>query len=337
MKNLFAVFLVILFFLSLIVFSIPESIAEVIELRYANIFPPVHKITLLGEEWGKEVEKRTDGRVKVISFPGGSLANGSDMYDAIQTGITDIGLSFCSYTRGRFPLTEVIDLPLGYKSSIVATKMANAYFKKFAPREFDGVKLIYLHTSPPHRINMKIPIRTLEDIKGRKIRSTGTSTKVVKALGGAPVAMSMGEAYDAIKKGVAEGVVGPFEALKGWRLADVVKYTTVFDSTYVNTTYVAMNKEKWDSLPQDIKKIIDEINEEFMLKQGNLWDELDKEGRKSLIQAGGEVITLTPNENARWSHLLRPILDEYVENKKKMGLPAAEVLQFCLDYLESNQ
>ena len=337
MKRKIAVLSGIFFCSFLLMLSASESRAKTITLRYANFFPPVHPIVKLGEDWGKEVEKRTQGRVKIVSFPGGSLVKAPETYDAVISGIADIGLSFCSYTRGRFPLTEVIDLPLGYKSGYVATKMANAYFKKFRPKEFDEVKLIYLQTSPPHRLNMKMPVKNLEDLKGRKIRSTGTSAKVVKALGGAPVAMSMGEAYDALSKGVTEGVIGPFEALKGFKLADVVKYTTVFDSAYVNAAYVVMNKDKWNSLPKDVQKIIDEINKEFMEKQARLWDELDQGGKEALLQKGGEVIPLSAEENARWSNLLRPILDEYVKNKKAMGLPAEEALKFCLDYLKANQ
>ena len=337
MRKSLVVLLGAFFCMSLSLVASSEGRAETITLRFANVFPPVHKNTLLVQEWGKEVEKRTDGRVKVVSFPGGSLVGGSEMFDAVETGIADIGDSFCSYTRGRFPLTEVLDLPLGYQSGYIATKMANAYFDKFKPKEFDSVKLVYLHTSPPHRLNMKMPVRNLEDLRGRKIRATGTSAKVMQALGAAPVAMSMGEAYDALKKGVTEGVTAPFEALKGWKLADVVKYTTVYGSAYVNTAYVVMNKNKWESLPQDIKDTIEQINKEYMEKQGRLWDELDEGGREALLEAKGEIIPLSQEENARWTSLIRPILDEYVQNKKAMGLPAEEALQFCLDYLKAHQ
>ncbi len=314
-----------------------ETRADSMTLRYANFFPPVHPISKLGEEWGKEVEKRTNGKVKVECYPGGSLVSAPETFEAVKIGMADVGLSFCSYTTGRFPLSEVLDLPLGYKNAYIATKMANAYFDKFKPSGFKDVKLIYLHTSPPHRINMKMPIRRLEDLKGRKVRSTGTSAEVVAALGGAPVAMSMGEAYDAISKGVAEGVAAPFEALKGFKLADVVGYSTIFDSAYVNAAYVVMNKDKWNSLSQEVQETINEINREWMEKQGRLWDELDEGGKQFFVENGGEVITLSEEENDRWASRLRPILDNYVKEKEAMGLPAAEALEFCLDYLSAHQ
>jgi len=310
--------------------------AETITLKYSNFFPPTNQISKLADQWCKEVEKRTNGRVKVDYFPGGALTRPTETYQGVTKGIADIGLSFCSYTRGRFPLSEVIDLPLGYKSGYLGTKLANAYYAKFKPKEFDDVKIIYLHTSPPHRLHTKEPVNNLEELKGLKIRSTGTSGKVVEALGGLSVAMPMSAAYDALRKGVAEGIVCPFEPMKGFKLADVIRYSTPFGSAYTNLAYVVMNKAKWDSLPPDIQKIIEQINSEWMEKQGKLWDELDQEGKGYYLQTGGKVITLSEEENARWTKLLRPILDEYVKEKEAMGLPAKEALEFCINYLKTH-
>ena len=310
--------------------------AETITLKYSNFFPPTNQISKLADQWCKEVEKRTNGRVKVDYFPGAALTRPTETYQGVTKGIADIGLSFCSYTRGRFPLSEVIDLPLGYKSGYLGTKLANAYYAKFKPKEFDDVKIIYLHTSPPHLLHTKEPVKNLEDLKGRKIRSTGTSGKVVEALGGISVAMPMSAAYDALRKGVAEGIVCPFEPMKGFKLADVIRYSTPFGSAYTNLAYVVMNKAKWNSLPPDIQKIIEQINSEWIEKQGKLWDELDKEGKDYYLQTGGKIITLSNEEDARWTKLLRPILDEYLKEKEAMGLPAKEALEFCIDYLKTH-
>jgi len=124
--------------------------------------------------------------------------------------------------------------------------------------------------------------------------------------------------------------------MKGFKLADVIRYSTPFGSAYTNLAYVVMNKAKWDSLPPDIQKIIEQINSEWMEKQGKLWDELDQEGKGYYLQTGGKVITLSEEENARWTKLLRPILDEYVKEKEAMGLPAKEALEFCINYLKTH-
>jgi TRAP-type transport system periplasmic protein len=310
---------------------------KAISLKLANFFPPDNKISVVMDQWCKEVEKRTNGAVKVTQFPGGTLTPPAQTYISVTRGVTDIGLSFFSYTMGRFPLMEALDLPLGYRSAYVATKLANEFYKKFKPKELDEVKVLFLTTSPPHMLFAKKPVKNLEDLKGLKIRSTGTSAKVVAALGGVPVSMPMSEAYDALSKGVAQGIIGPYEPMKGFRLAEVVDNSTEYGSAYVNANYIVMNKDKWNSLPANIQKIIEQINDEWVERMGKLWDELDKEGKDVFLQKGGKAVVLSKEENAKWSAKLRPILDEYVAGMKAKGLPADEALKFCQDYLAKNQ
>ena len=312
------------------------SHAQVVTLKYSQTFPAANKFSTLSEQWCKEVEKRTNGRVKVTHYPGATLTPPVQTYDSVVKGIADVGLSFCSYTRGKFPLTEAVDLPLGIKSGLQGTKMANEYFKKFKPKEFDEVKLAYLSTSPPHFLFSKKPVNNLEEMKGLKIRATGTSAKVVQALGGAPVGMPMGEAYDSLSKGVVDGIVCPYEPMKGWKLAETVSSSTEYEQVYANVAFVAMNKEKWNAISKGDQQVIEKINEEWMEKQGKLWDELNVEGKDAFVQRGGKMILLSKEENARWSARLRPILDEYVKAMKEKGLPGDEALKFCVDYLKAN-
>jgi TRAP-type C4-dicarboxylate transport system substrate-binding protein len=231
----------------------------------------------------------------------------------------------------------VVDLPLGYKSGYVGAKLANEYYKKFKPKEFDDVKVLFFTTSPPHMVFTQKPVHNLEELKGLKIRCTGTSAPVVQALGGAPVAMPMSDAYDALSKGVVQGIIGPYEPMKGWKLAEVVSCCTEYGEAYVNANYVVMNKDKWNGLPADVKKIIDGIDNEWIEKMGRLWDELDKEGKDVLLQKGGKAIVLSKEENARWAERLHPILDDYLKDMKSKGLPGDEALKFCVDYLKTHQ
>jgi TRAP-type C4-dicarboxylate transport system substrate-binding protein len=310
---------------------------KVVTLNLSNFFPPENKISVAMDQWCKEVEKRTNGRVKVTQFAGGTLTPPGQTYAGVIKGVADLGLSFFSYTMGRFPLTEVLDLPLGYKSGYVGAKLANEYYKKFKPKELDEVKVLFLTTSPPHMLFAKKPVKNLEDLKGLKIRSTGTSAKVVQALGGAPVAMPMSEAYDALSKGVVQGIIGPYEPMKGFKLAEVVSDSTEYGTAYVGSNYVVMNKNKWNGLPVDIQKIIEKIDEEWIEKMGRLWDELDKEGKDVFLRKGGKAVVLSKEENARWGERLRPILDDYVKDMKSKGLPGDEALKFCVDFLKTHQ
>jgi TRAP-type transport system periplasmic protein len=305
-----------------------------IELTYSIFFPPTHKNTLLAQEWAKEIETRTGGKVKITVFAGGTLTKADVCYDGVEKGISDIGMSVLGYTRGKFPLSEVLDLPLGIKTGAGATAMVNAFYKQFAPKEFDSVKIMYLHGHGPGFLHTKKPVKALEDMKGMKVRCTGLSAKIVGALGGTPVAMPMGETYDALSRGVVDGSMAPQESLEGWRWGEVVKSSTAcYGAAYTTTFFVAMNKDKWQKLPKDVQDVIQKVNEEWTTKTGDAWDAMDKSGKDFAATKGNSAIPLSEEENARWSKAVRPILDEYVAKMKEKGLPGAEALAFCTDVL----
>lgn len=309
-----------------------------IKLNYSNFFPAPHKNAVLSVEWGKEIEKRTNGKVQVTVFPGGTLTPADKCYDGVVKGLSDVGMSVLSYTKGRFPLTEVIDLPVGYKTGTAATKLVNLYYDKFKPKELDDTKVMYLHAHGPGILHTKKPVTKLEELKGMKIRSTGTVAEIVKALGGTPVAMPMPESYDALQKGIAEGVMCPMEALKGWKLGEVIKSSTQdYGSAYTIAFFVVMNKDKWNSLSPDIQKIIEEVNKEWIGKHCQVWDEIDKEGIEFTQKLGNKLIPLSKEEDAKWVMAVQPMYDAYVNNMKAKGLPGAEALKFCQDELKKLQ
>jgi len=307
---------------------------KAVELKYSIFFPAPHKHSVLATEWGKEIEKRTDGKVKVTMFYGGTLTPADKCYDGVVKEISDIGMSVFAYTRGKFPLLEVIDLPLGSKSGWAATKLINDFYNKFKPKELEEVKVMYLHAHPPGILHTKKPVNKLEDLKGMKIRCTGMAAKIVTALGGAPVAMPMGETYDALSRGVVEGSMAPFEALQGWKWGEVVKFTTEnYGSSYSSGFFVVMNKDKWNALAPDIQKIIEKVNEEYIEKQGKAWDEIDKVGKDFTLKLGNKIISLSQDEDWRWTKAVKPLLDDYVKSMKAKGLPGEEALKFCLEQL----
>jgi len=306
-----------------------------VKLNYSIFFPAPHKNSVLATEWGKEIEKRTGGKVQVTMFYGGTLTPPDKCYDGVVKGISDIGFSVFSYTMGKFPLTEVIDLPLGYKSAVGATKVINEYYNKFKPKEFDDVKVMYLHAHGPGILHTKSAVNKLEDLKGKKIRSTGTIAKIVTALGGSPVAMPMSDTYDSLSRGVVDGTMAPVETLEGWKVGEVIKFTTEdFGAAYSVAFFVVMNKAKWNSLAPDIQKIIEQVNQEWIGKTGELWDSIDKSGRDFSLKLGNKFIPLSKEEDAKWAKAVTPMFDEYVKEKKAMGLPAGEVLKFCMDRLK---
>jgi TRAP-type C4-dicarboxylate transport system substrate-binding protein len=309
-----------------------------IELNYSIFFPAPHRNAVLSTEWAKEIEKRTDGKVKITMFYGGTLTPADKCYDGVVKGISDIGFSVLAYTRGKFPLTEVTDLPVGMKSGLVATKVINEYYKKFKPKEFDEVQVMYLHGHGPGVLHTKKEVKTLEDVKGLKIRCTGMAAKIAGALGATPVAMPMGETYDALSRGVVDGSMAPHEALQGWKWGEVVKFSTEdWGASYSSGMFVVMNKAKWNAIPPDLQKIIEKVNEEYIEKQGKTWDEIDKVGKDFTIARGNKIISLSPDENLRWEKAVKPILDEYKKNMKDKGLPGEEALSFYLQTIYKYQ
>jgi len=336
MKKGLSFLVVVCFFAAFLVSIVPAQAA--VELTYSIFFPATHGNTILAAEWAKEIEKRTNGAVKITMFPGATLTPANQCYDGVVKGISDIGMSVLSYTAGRFPLTEVIDMPLGYKSGYQVTRLINAYYNKFQPKEFDDVKILYLHGHGPGVLHTnKKPVAKLEDLKGLKIRCTGTSSEVVKHLGGTPVAMPQTETYDALQKGVVDGVMSPVETLKGWKFAEVIKYSTLnYGSAYSIGFFVAMNKAKWNALPKDVQAVIQKVNEEWIEKTARAWDEFDKIGLETTKAKGNQVISLSKQEDERWAGLVAPILGEYVQRMKGKGLPGDEALKFCQDWLKKN-
>jgi TRAP-type transport system periplasmic protein len=309
-----------------------------VKLNYSIFFPASHRNSVLATEWAREVEKRAGGKVQITLFYGGTLTPADKCYDGVVNGISDIGMSVLSYTMGRFPLSEVLDLPLGTRTGLTATRLMNDFYNKYKPKELADVKVLYLHGHGPGLLHAKTPVRTLEDLKGMKIRATGTTAKIVTALGATPVAMPMSDSYDAISRGVAQGVVCPVESLQGWKLGEVIKYTTQdFGAAYSVTFFVVMNKAKWDSLPADVQKVIEQVSAEWIDKTGTAWDEMDKAGSTFAAGLGDTVIALSAAEDARWAKAVEPLFDEYVKEKTAKGLPAAEALAWVRARLKELQ
>ncbi len=315
----------------------PGHAAEkVITIKVANWFPIGHKQTPLLESWCKELEKRTNGKVKVNYYPGGTLVPAVQSYDAVTKGISDVGNHVLGYTVGRFPLTEVIDLPHGYPNNTVPTKLANAFYNKFRPKEFNDVKVLWFHSQSPGLIHSKSkPVAKLEDLKGLKMRTYGSNAKLMGLLGGAPVAMPMGDVYDALSRGVADGLMAAYEALEGWRLGEQVRYTTEnYGTSYTACFVMVMNKDKWNSLPPDVQKVVDQMNLEYADKYAAMWDDIEKHGKEYMIKRGAKIITLSKEEEARWIEKAQPLFEEYVKKMKEKNLPGDEALKFVRDYLK---
>jgi TRAP-type C4-dicarboxylate transport system substrate-binding protein len=337
-QNLFPTTLILAIF-SIFIITPVGSNAETVTLKYANFFPPTHIQSKLAESWAAEVEKQTEGRVKITYYPGGSLLKGKQIYDGVVDGIADVGFTVLAYTRGRFPVSGALDLPFGYPSGTVATAVANDLYNTVQPKEFDDTRLMYLHAHGPGFINTRDKVITkLEDLKGLRIRSTGMSAEMVKALGATPVAMGMGDAYQSLQKGVVDGSAHPLESNGGWKLGEVIKYTVgSYGTAYTTTFIVTMNKDKWAMIEERDQQAIDAINKQWYAKHGEAWDSSDLGGLRFSLDQGNSVNGIDAKEAEKWQQAVAPVIDEYAEGLTKKNLDGALVVKTIRDSLKANQ
>jgi len=308
---------------------VPSSWAEKpIELTFSVFFPPTHAHAIASMEMAKEIEKRSHGRVKITVFPGGTLTKAPATYAGVVDGISDMGHSVFAYTRGRFPMMEAVDLPFGYPSGKVASKVAYEFYKTMNPEELKDVKVLCIHAHGPGVLASKKDVNSLDDVKGLKIRCTGLSSKLAEYLGAAPVAMPQNAAYEALQKGVVEGTFCPVETLKGWKQGEVIDYVIESKALgYTTSMFVIMNKKKYDALPEDIQQVFDEVGEEWVEKHGQIWDDADLEGRKFVEELGKTIHALPAAEEAKWVHAVQPIIEEYQQKVEKKGLPGTQAVE----------
>jgi TRAP-type C4-dicarboxylate transport system substrate-binding protein len=338
-KHVWAYLMVVFFIAVLMAPAVQTAEAGTVKLTYSNFFPPTHIQSKLAEAWCQEVEKRTNGQVKVEYFPGQTLTKAKQNYDGVVTGVSDLGLCLFAYNRGRFPVMAAVDLPLGYKSGQVATQVVNKVYEKFKPKELMDTQVMYLHAHGPGILHSKDkPIKTMADLKGMKFRGHGTSAEILKALGANPVPMPMPELYQSLQKGVVDGALYPVEVNKGWKMGEVTKYTTAcYSISYTSSFYVVMNKDKWASIPDSAKKIIEEINQEWIPKHGDAWDSSDAEGFQYSLTLGNDVLGMEKKEAYRWKKAVEPVIDTYIADMDKKGFKGKEIVDFTVKTLAELQ
>jgi TRAP-type C4-dicarboxylate transport system substrate-binding protein len=312
---------------------------KVIKLEFASYAPATEGVSVALQEWCKEVEKRTNGRVTVTFHPGATLVAMPQTYEAVANGIVDIGFSAFGYTPGRFPMMELLDLPTGLKTSALAVKLAKEYIEKFKPKELQDVKLLYVIATTPALIHTKKPIRKLEDLKGMKIRTVGGSmVNLVQSLGAVPVVIPTVDTYDAASKGVIEGTYSAWPGLTTFKWGEVLPYTVEnFRTAPASIQYVVMNKEKWNALSPDIQQIMDKLSQEYEVKITQVWERMTTESIRNLAAAKHTTTSLSSEEDERWFKTAAPVYDTYIKDKSAKGLPAADAFKFVQDWVKKNQ
>lgn len=301
--------------------------ADLIKLKFANYFPPTHMNSVMMGKYCEELNKKLAGKVKLTQYTGGALLGPDKTAAVVLTGIADIGLSNLSYTRNRFPVMEIIELPLGFPSAWIAGHVANDFYEKFKPKDFNAYHVLMLGASPINVIQtLNKPVRTLEDMKGLRLRGTGRLGDIVKALGAVPVPIGTPDLYDALKRSVIDGALIPMETLKGFETGELLQYTTAswrVGSAYC--FYVLMNKSKWNSLPTAVKKVFTKFSHEFAERWYEEWNNIDIGGRDFFLRQGGQIVPLSDAEAAKWIKAVQPVINDYKKDLLSKGYKEAEI------------
>jgi TRAP-type C4-dicarboxylate transport system substrate-binding protein len=322
-------------FLLVNVFIMPAQ-AQKITLSYAN-FPPAPTFPCVQmERWKAEVEKRTHGKVKVNTYPGGTLLHAKNMFDGVAAGTADIGSTATSYFPGMFPVVEAVDLPLGWPSATVASVSLWELVQKHKPKELEKWKVLTMFTCPPANIMSMKPVLSLADIKGYELRASGTGAKILELLGAAPVAMPQSDVPEALQKGVIKGNVSSLEVLKDFKYAEYCRYVTGNVNLFVVSFAVVMNKNKWNSLPDDVKKVFDDLGKEQAVWTGQYVDNHVQEALKwsKTTFKDFQLNSLPKEELSKWYALLKPMTDKYLKDVEAKGLPAKAILDDVLKFKE---
>ncbi len=310
------------------------AFAQTFELKVTHFLPPNHTFQKALVAWGEELSKLSSGRLKLNIFPASQLGPVNRQFELASNGTADIAVGLHGATPGRFALTETASGPYVTPSagltSAITSKRLTELAPKYLAKEHQGLKILWMAVTPPLMFFSKTPMQKVEDFKGQKIRYAGTNFKqIIEKIGGVGVPVPPPETTDAMSKGIIDGATFPYEGAASFDLGIAAKY--VVEPGISGATFaVVMNPAKYDSLPADLRAIIDSTTGPARAEwYGAMWDEAEKAGKESILAKGVKVNLFAGAELDRMKKAVSAINDEYIEGLEKKGLPARA---FFTDY-----
>ena len=322
MKRVFVLFAAMVLAASL---SVPVLAADV-TLTYANFPPAITFPCVQMERWKEEVESRLNGLVEIQTFPGGTLLGAKEMFEGVQQGRADIGCLCMSYQPGVFPLTTVLEIPMGIESAEVASLMLWDLYEAFDPKAFKDVKVLAMFTTAPSNIMSSVPVRTLADLEGLELRASGGASEVLDRLGAVPVSMPMSETPEALQKNLVRGLLSSLEVLMDFKFADLCRFETM-TNFQVYPFAVVMNMDSWNALPDEAKQVFDELRREQSRWTGHYMDGHVVESLEwSKKEFAIEIIDWSDADKAKAAELLLPMEEAWKGRAVEAGLDADAIL-----------
>jgi TRAP-type C4-dicarboxylate transport system substrate-binding protein len=308
---------------------------EPIILKVAHFWPPTamsqQKVL---EPWCAKIEQESAGRMKCQIYPAMQLGGTPpQLIQQVQDGVADVVWTLPGYTAGRFPSMEVFELPFMTNRAEPASRAAWLYYEQFGKEDFANVKPLAFHVHDEGYVhNNKRPITKMSDFRGLKMRApTRMTNKMIAAFGATPVAMPMPAVAEAVSKGVVDGYVLPWEVIPAIKLHEMTKYHSETEgslpSLYTTLFVVAMNPAKYDSLPDDLKKVIDaNSGADFSASIGKAWDVSAPPAREKAVAHGNEFAKISVEELTKWRKVGDKLAESWVKEMDGKGYKGQAML-----------
>lgn len=312
-----------------LIFVATAARAETITLKLSHFVPPQHAFHKWIVKWTQMITKESGGRLKFQIYPNGQLVGPPNrQFDAARNGITDIAFCLHGVTPGRYPMTELANLPFTWPSAGVDLPLMAKRMTELAPKylaaEHKGLHILFMVMANPIVIYSRVPIPRLADFRGKKIRFASiTNKELLDAMGAVPMLIPPPESQDALAKGIADGAGFPHEAGFAYKLASVAPYA--IEPPLASATFaLVMNPAKYKSLPPDLRAILDkEFGVKGAMAFAKDWQAFEKWARNfEITKKGLKIITLPPEDVAKMHELAKPIIKRSIAKLEAQGKPA---------------
>jgi TRAP-type C4-dicarboxylate transport system substrate-binding protein len=305
--------------------------AQDVTLKVHHFLPPTAPAQKdFIQPWTERVTKASGGKLKFQIYPAMQLGGGPPgLFDQARDGVADIVWTLPSYTAGRFPLVEVFELPFITSTATATAPAVQEFAEKHLKDEFKEVQPLVFHSHAPGLFHVKAkPIIYFSDLQGLKIRApTRSINDALKALGATPVGMPVPQLPQALSSGVVDGAVIPFEIAGALKIQELVKFHTIVPNFYTSVFIFAMNKAKYNSLPADLKKVLDANTGLTLAKElGKTWDAAEKPGLEAAQKSGNRFNTMDGSELDRAKTAVQPVYDAWVKAAAAKGADGKKLL-----------
>ena len=317
---------------SVLVLSLGAAPAAAQELRLSTFVPPVHIIYReIIVPWAKEVEKATDGKVKVTLYPSMQLGGKPpELFRQTVDGVVDLCFTLPGYTSPAFPRVGIIELPGLKEDGFAATDMMWDLLDPYLLPEFKGTKVIALWGAEDAGLMSRAKaFRSMDDLKGLRIRApSAAQAKQIERMGAVPIAAPITQVYPGLERGTMDGAMVPFTTILDFRLGEVAKGFTISGPIFGRSVFlIAMNQKKYDSLPAGARAAIDKLSGRALSRKAT--DVYIQRAAQAVASVRGkaDVVEFSKAEQQRISKTLRPIIDEWIKDSEAKGIPAREMLK----------